>query len=146
MAKRAYDDSQPLEVLLQAVETERGAIQICTTAIQAAHNDDLCKEWQEYLEETRIHERVLLTAFAEPGLDSEMRSPGREIVAHQGKALVHAIRMAIKNTTPAVAGWTREQWIRALGFAAVLPPPEEIWNVETASGASRAEQAREQVL
>lgn len=43
-------------------------------------------------------------------------------------------------------GWTRELWIQALGFPAVLPPPEEVKQVETAIGASRAEQAREQVL
>lgn len=202
MAKRAYDDSQLQELLLQALETERGGIQIYTTAIQAAQNDDLRKEWQEYLEQTRTHEKVLMTVFAELGLDPEMRSPGRDIVAHQGKALVQAIQMAMKTATPAAAelvagecvvlaetkdhmnwelighvaehgkgdaakvlkqayeaveededhhlyhttGWTRELWIQALGFPAVLPPPEEIKNVETAIGASRAEQARAQML
>lgn len=43
-------------------------------------------------------------------------------------------------------GWGRELWIASLGFKAVLPPPEEIKHVETAIGASRAEQAREQML
>jgi len=43
-------------------------------------------------------------------------------------------------------GWTRELWIQSLGFPAVLPPPEEIKQVETAIGASRAEQARDQML
>ncbi|MDO9127113.1 MAG: hypothetical protein Q7U42_09620, partial [Parvibaculum sp.] len=43
-------------------------------------------------------------------------------------------------------GWTRELWIDALGFPAVLPPPEEVKNVETAIGASRAEQARGDML
>ena len=202
MAKRAYDESQLQELLLQALETERGGIQIYTNAIQAAQNDDLRKEWQEYLEETRTHEKVLLTVFEQLGLNPEMRSPGRDIVAHQGKALVQAIQMAMKNATPAAAelvagecvvlaetkdhmnwelighvaehgkgeaakvlkqayeaveededhhlyhttGWTRELWIQALGFPAVLPPPEEVKNVETAIGASRAEQAREKML
>ena len=40
-------------------------------------------------------------------------------------------------------GWCRELWIQSLGFPAVLPPPEEVKQVETAIGASRAEQARE---
>lgn len=39
-------------------------------------------------------------------------------------------------------GWARELWIQALGLPAVLPPPEEIKQVETAIGASRAEQQR----
>jgi len=43
-------------------------------------------------------------------------------------------------------GWTRELWIDALGLPAVLPPPEEIKQVETAIGASRAEQARDSML
>lgn len=43
-------------------------------------------------------------------------------------------------------GWTRELWIESLGFPAVLPPPEEVKQVETAIGASRAEQAREEML
>jgi hypothetical protein len=42
-------------------------------------------------------------------------------------------------------GWTRELWIEALGMRAVLPPPEEVKQVETAIGASRAEQARDQM-
>ena len=43
-------------------------------------------------------------------------------------------------------GWTRELWIESLGFPAVLPPPEEVKNVETAIGASRAEQVRDKML
>lgn len=43
-------------------------------------------------------------------------------------------------------GWTRELWIEALGFPAVLPPPEEVKQVETAIGASRAEQSRKSML
>jgi len=43
-------------------------------------------------------------------------------------------------------GWCRELWIQALGFPAVLPPPEEIKQVETAIGAARAEQSRETML
>lgn len=43
-------------------------------------------------------------------------------------------------------GWCRELWIEALGMKAVLPPPEEVKHVETAIGASRAEQARSEML
>jgi len=39
-------------------------------------------------------------------------------------------------------GWARELWIESLGMKAVLPPPEEQKQVETAIGAARAEQAR----
>lgn len=40
----------------------------------------------------------------------------------------------------------KEVWIHALGFPAVLPPPEEVRQVETAIGASRAGQARDSML
>ncbi|MEN5067614.1 hypothetical protein [Achromobacter aegrifaciens] len=43
-------------------------------------------------------------------------------------------------------GWSRELWIQSLGLPAVLPPPEEVKQVETAIGASRAEQARGKML
>ena len=43
-------------------------------------------------------------------------------------------------------GWCRELWLQALGLPAVLPPPEEVKKVETAIGASRAEQSRDKML
>jgi len=43
-------------------------------------------------------------------------------------------------------GWCRELAIQSLGLPAVLPLPEEIKQVETAIGASRAEQQRKSML
>jgi hypothetical protein len=43
-------------------------------------------------------------------------------------------------------GWARELWIESLGMPAVLPPPEEEKKVVSAIGASRAEQARDDLL
>lgn len=43
-------------------------------------------------------------------------------------------------------GWARELWLDALGMPAVLPPPEEEKNVETAIGAERAKNARGDML
>jgi len=42
-------------------------------------------------------------------------------------------------------GWCRELWLKSLGLPAVLPPPEEVKQVETAIGAARAEHARDQM-
>lgn len=197
-----YNKKQVHELLLQALETERGGIKVYENAIKAAINDDLRKEWKEYLDETRRHEEVLTRVFQELGMDTEERSPGRDVVAHQGESLVMAIQMAMKNASPEGAelvagecvvlaetkdhmnwelighvaehgsgpeskvlkaayeaveededhhlyhttGWTRELWIQSLGFPAVLPPPEEVKQVETAIGAARAEQARADML
>jgi rubrerythrin len=201
MARTKLIDSQITELLLQALETERGGVKVYTTAIEAAVNDDLREEWQEYLAETQRHEEVLTNLFNELGLDTETPSPGRDVVAHQGASLVAAIEMAMANAEPIAAelvaaecvvlaetkdhqnweligriadagganarilkaaheavekdedhhlyhtkGWTRELWIQSLGLPAVLPPPEEIKKVETAIGASRAEQARDKMM
>lgn len=194
-------NDQVHELLLQALETERGGIRIYTAAIAAAVNKDLKKEWGEYLEETRTHEQVLMRVFEQLGMDAEESSPGREVVAHLGSSLVEAIEMAIgsgpREAAERVAaecvvlaetkdhqnweligkvveqggplgevlepaykavesdedhhlyhtmGWCRELWIQSLGMPALLPPPEEIRNVETAIGASRAEQSRDEML
>ncbi len=72
--KIEYDTAQLRELLLQALETERGGIQIYENAIKCAVNDDLKKEWQEYLEETRTHEKVLLNVFSESTPRSKARA------------------------------------------------------------------------
>lgn len=202
MKRKAGNASQIEELLYQALETEIGGLNIYETAVSCAVNEDLKKEWLEYLEETRTHRRVLLTVFEQLGLDPERQPPGREVVRHIGEALVKAMKMAISagdaNAAQLVAtecvvlaetkdhanwaligavaeqqggteakvlkqaydaivtdeehhlyhtmGWSRELWIEALGFPAVLPPPEEVKQVESAIGASRAEQARGKML
>ncbi len=75
MATIKYAQDQLKELLLQALETERGGIQVYTHAIQAAQNDDLHREWNEYLDQTRRHEQVLLSVFEELGLDPDAKQP-----------------------------------------------------------------------
>ena len=100
---RKIDNAQVTELLLQAIETERGGIKDYTAAIRAAVNEDLRKEWKEYLEETRTHEAILTRVFGELGLDTEAQSPGRAVVAHQAASLVAAIEMAMATAEPAAA-------------------------------------------
>ncbi|WP_440224505.1 hypothetical protein ACQQ2N_04610 [Dokdonella sp. MW10] len=101
--QRKYNTDQVHELLYQAIETERGGIKIYTAAIQAAVNEDLRKEWGEYLEETKTHEQVLTRVFEQLGLDTETQSPGRDIVAHHGASLVKAIQTAMAKADPAAA-------------------------------------------
>ncbi|MFY3530575.1 hypothetical protein [Achromobacter denitrificans] len=190
------------DLLYQALETELGGIAVYTAALSCATNEDLAKEWTEYLDETTTHKQVLLTVFEELALDADQEVPSREVVRHHGQSLVAAIELAKAAGDPAAAqivaaecvvlaetkdhqnweliglvaeklsgpeskilkkaydavekdedhhlyhtmGWTRELWIEALGFPAVLPPPEEVKKVETAIGASRAQQSRDEML
>jgi len=101
--KTSYDEAGLQELLYQALETEAGGIEIYTNALEAAQNEDLRKEWTEYLEQTRRHHQILLDVFNSLGLDPEARTPGREVVAHLGASLVQAIQKARSDADPAAA-------------------------------------------
>ena len=96
-------NNQLNELLLQALETERGGIQVYQAALECAVNKDLKKEWQEYLAQTQNHERILLGVFEAFGFDPEGQSPGRQVVHHIGESLVKAIEMAMRAGDPAAA-------------------------------------------
>jgi hypothetical protein len=201
MAKSTVDTTQLHELLFQALETELGGVQVYETAIRCAVNEDLRKEWKEYLDETRHHVEVVTNLLQGLGLDPATETPGRAVVRHIGESLVAAMRMALDAGNPAAAqlvatecvvlaetkdhanweligtvakkgspdgkaqlreahdevekdedhhlyhtkGWSRELWIESLGLRAVLPPPEEVKQVETAIGAARAEQQRDEM-
>jgi rubrerythrin len=191
-------DEQVRELLYQALETELGGVQVYTTALRCAENDDLKEEWEEYLEQTRNHVTIMEDVLTKLDLDLNEETPGRKVVRTIGEALVEAMEMALAEGKPGAAqlvaceavvlaetkdhqnwhligevvkkvkgdvakvlkeahdqvepeedehlyhtkGWARELWIESLGMKAVLPPPEEVKQVETAIGAARAEQAR----
>jgi len=191
-------DEQVRELLYQGLETELGGVQVYTTAIRCAENDDLKEEWEKYLEQTKNHVTIMEDVLTKLDLDPDEETPGRKVVRTIGEALVEAMEMALAEGKPGAAqlvaaeavvlaetkdhqnwhligevvknvkgevakvlkeaheqveheedehlyhtkGWARELWIQSLGMKAVLPPPEEVKQVETAIGAARAEQAR----
>lgn len=188
----------PADLLYQALETEKGGVQVYTTALRCAINEDLKKEWNKYLEQTKTHVQVLTGILRELGLDPNAETPGRKVVRYIGASLVKAIELALRSADPNAAeivaaecvvlaetkdhlnweligeliknvepgeaallqsayqqvedeedehlyhttGWTRELWIKALGMAAVLPPPEEKRDVKTAIQAAEAKKSR----
>ena len=194
-------DEQVRELLYQALETELGGVQVYTTALRCAENDELKEEWEEYLEQTQQHVQIVQDVLTKLGLDPNEETPGRKVVRHIGEALVESMEMALNEGEPGAAqlvateavvlaetkdhqnwhligeiiknakgelaralknahdqvepeedehlyhtkGWSRELWIESLGMRAVLPPPEEVKDVQTAIGAARAEQARRQM-
>ena len=97
------DREQMEELLYQALETERGGIEVYTTALECAQNEDLRGEWEEYLAQTRRHEGILLELFEELELDPEKETPGRSVVRHIGESLVKAIEMARDAAEPEAA-------------------------------------------
>jgi rubrerythrin len=86
---------QIAELLYQALETEKGGVQIYETAVRCAVNADLKEEWEEYLEQTEHHVEIVEGLFETFGLDPERDTPGRLVVRHIGESLVGAIEMAM---------------------------------------------------
>jgi rubrerythrin len=82
------------ELLLQALEVERGGVKIYQGALECVENDDLKEEWEKYLEQTRNHVQILERTFATLGLDTEEMTPGRKIVGNIGAGLAVAIQQA----------------------------------------------------
>lgn len=198
MKNNVLNSGHVAELLYQALETEKGGVQIYTTALRCAVNKDLREEWNKYLEQTKTHVQVVSQILQGMNLDPEVETPGRKIVRHIGHSLVQAMEMALrgpdlaaaqvvaaecvtlaetkdhlnweligelaKNSAPDAAtslkeahdqvepeedehlyhtsGWTRELWIELLGMPAVLPPPEEEQDVETAIEAAQAKKSR----
>lgn len=198
MKNNTLNTSHVTELLYQALETEKGGVQIYTTALRCALNNDLKEEWSKYLEQTKAHVQIVSDVLKGMNLDVEVETPGRKIVRHIGDSLVQAMEMALRGPDLAAAqivaaecvtlaetkdhlnwgligeiaknssgdaaaalkeahdqvepeedehlyhtgGWTRELWIEALGMPAVLPPPEEEQDVETAIEAAQAKKAR----
>jgi hypothetical protein len=95
--------SQVEELLYQALETEMGGVQVYTTALRCAQNEDLKEEWEEYLEQTQKHEQIMRDVCQSFGLDVDKDTPGRQIVRGKGEALVEAMETALKGGDPAAA-------------------------------------------
>jgi len=85
------------ELLYQALETEKGGVEIYRTAVRCAQNDDLKEEWEKYLEQTQNHERILLDVCTSFGMDPEKDTPGRKVVRLIGESLVEAMEMALSS-------------------------------------------------
>ena len=91
------------QLLYEMLETEMGGVLVYQTALRCVQNEDLKKEWEEYLEHTEEHVEALHEVFEKLGLDPETETPGRKIVHHIGESLVKAMEMALEAGDPAAA-------------------------------------------
>lgn len=90
----------PTDLLYQALETEKGGVQVYSTALRCAVNKDLREEWNKYLEETKNHVQILSDIIIALEMDPEAETPGRKIVRYIGTSLVKAMEMALRSTDP----------------------------------------------
>jgi rubrerythrin len=96
------ENAQLKELLLQAYEHEKGGVLVYETALKCAVNEDLGREWNEYLEQTRRHVRIVGDALTALGIDLYTETPGRQVVRYLGASLVQAMQMAL-TSAPAQA-------------------------------------------
>lgn len=92
-----------VDLIYQALETELGGVDIYRTALECARDDDLTREWEKYLDETKDHVEILREVMSDLQLDPEKDTPGRTVVRHIGKALCKAMHMAKGGDDPATA-------------------------------------------
>ena len=90
----------PTDLLYQALETEKGGVQVYATALRCASNKDLRQEWTEYLEQTKTHVQILSEILTSLGLDPDTETPGRAVVRYIGTSLVKAMELALRTTDP----------------------------------------------
>jgi rubrerythrin len=103
MKNKTVSTNHVAELLYQALETEKGGVQIYTTALRCALNQDLKEEWNKYLEQTKTHVQVVSDILVDMNLDLDTETPGRKIVRHIGDSLVKAMEMALKGPDLAAA-------------------------------------------
>ena len=87
-------------LLLQALETEIGGVEVYRTALKCVQNEDLRKEWTHYLAQTEEHVRRLQDVCRELGIDPDAETPGRKTVRNVGKALVQTMLLALGDDEP----------------------------------------------
>ncbi len=83
------------ELVLQSLEHEMGGVKVYETAVKCARNQDLRKEWKQYLEQTRTHVAALEAVCKALRLDPKRETNGRKIVRHLGASLVEAMKLAL---------------------------------------------------
>ena len=96
-------DEQVRELLYQALETEIGGVQVYTTALRCAENEDLKKEWEEYLDQTKNHVTIVEDILTKLDLDPNEETPGRKVVRTIGEALVESMELALAEDKPGAA-------------------------------------------
>ena len=84
-------------LLYQALETERGGVEVYRLALLCARRPDLKSEWGRYLADTERHVSILGSVLDSLGLDPDAVTPGRLIVRDKGRTLLAAMQKALKD-------------------------------------------------
>ena len=103
MPNDKLQENVPMDLLYQALETEKGGVQIYSTALRCVINEDLKKEWNKYLDQTKTHVQVVTDVLRELGFDPNAETPGRKVARYIGTSLVKAMELALRCADPQAA-------------------------------------------
>jgi rubrerythrin len=136
-ARESMATKQIEDLLYQALETEMGGVEVYRLAILCARNEDLKREWMEYLAQTERHVQIVRNVFEALGLDPEATTAGRLIVRDKAKGLLCAMQLALKNAPQSA------QIVAAESVVDAETKDHQNWQLigalaESATGASKA--------
>lgn len=88
-----------LALMYQLLETELTGVKVYETALTCVVDEDLKREWQKYLGETKRHVEIAQSLLEDLGLDPSADIPARVPVRTIGCALIEAMREAKEKGT-----------------------------------------------
>jgi len=91
----SLNQDELIELLYQALETEKSGINVYEAALHCAVNPELKEEWQDYLKQAQNREKILLEVFERLDMDLNAGWLGRSVVRHAGEMLVAAMEMVL---------------------------------------------------
>lgn len=100
-----------LALMYQLLETELAGVKVYETAITCAVDEDLRKEWQRYLGETKRHVEIARSLLEDLGLDPNAEIPARAPVRTISGALIEAMKKAKQEGTPDEAQLTAAECV-----------------------------------
>jgi hypothetical protein len=124
-------------LLYDALETEKGGVEVYETALDCAVNDDLTKEWEKYLAQTREHVTILIDVLKKFGLNPDQETPGRNVVRLSAESLVEMMEVALSIGKPSAAQ-------RVAAECVVLAETKDHLNWELLSAAGKSLTGAEQ--
>jgi ferritin-like metal-binding protein YciE len=111
MSANTVRNNVPTDLLYQALETEKGGVEIYSTALRCVVNQDLKEEWTKYLDQTKNHVQILSDVLNAMNLDLQAETPGRKVVRYIGTSLVKAMELALRANDPVAAQITAAECV-----------------------------------
>ena len=96
-------DNEDLSQLYEALDSARGGVLVCETALRCFINEDLKQELNDYLNHVRDREQTLREILADLHLDPATQAPRTSSVRGSEQSLINAMERALVKGDPVTA-------------------------------------------